>query len=295
MKFSDTFETDVATERMICSQYLFRLKPTFLCVARGAAYQEQDPEFEQPFIDELFEQLYTYSDKIYVMERDGAIWGFVPTMFFSSATVLAVRFNVAAGVALRCLEKSAYRDMFEYSPKITAKKSRSTKINDTVAQFDAFLKKLNGFLHETSDSADNSKDAICAFRELCVRCSHLTGTPAAVELGEVEDPQLLSGEIDFSLFRAFLITWFLIAREKATDRSVRVSFDMLSQSVVAIVEFRTEEDDVLRTVSLWDGICADMLMPFGTSYSNGVLKVGIQPCRRELSYLGLKQITDWLN
>lgn len=295
MNFSDTFETNVATDRMICSQYLLRLKPTFLCMARGAAYQEQYPEFEQPFVDELFEQLYTYSKKMYVMERDGEIWFFVSAMFFSSATVLAIKFNVSAGVALRCLEKSRYRDMFAYSPNITAKKSRSTKINDTLEQTDAFLNKINDFFFEPNPFVDNSKDAICALRELCVRCSYLTGTPASIDIGNTEESQAISGEMDFSLFCAFLLNLFLLAREKATDRSVRVSFGMLSQSVVAIVEFKTDEDDVLKTVSLWDGICADMLMPFGSSYSDGVLKVGIQPCRRELSYLGLKQITDWLN
>ena len=295
MKFLDTFETNVATERMICSQYLLRLKPTFLCVARGAAYQEQDPEFEQSFVDELFEQLYTYSEKMYVMEREGEIWGFVPTMFFSSATVLAIKFNVAAGVALRCFEKSRYRDMFAYSPNITAKKSRSTKINDALEQIDAFLSKMSNFFFEPSPAVDNSKDAIDALRELCVRCSYLTGTPASIDMENSEESKAISGEVDFSLFCAFLLNLFLLAREKATDRSVRVSFGMLYQSVVVVVEFQTEDDDVLRTVSLWDGICADMLMPFGSSYSDGVLKVGIQPCRRELSYLGLKQITDWLN
>lgn len=281
-------------ERMICSQYLIRLKPTFLCVARAAEHQEPLPCFEQPFTDELFEWLYSYSNKVYIMEREGEIWGFVPSCFSSSTMVLALKFNVEASIALRCLERNRYLDMFEYSPNIKAKKTRSTKISEEQARFDRFFEKINECFFESYTREDDSRTIIRDFEARCLCFSRLVGTPVTVEKDDLTESVKMKGEIDFPLFSAFLLTMFLLAREFAIDRSVRISFRMLSQSVAIVAEISADESDCASALSLWDSMCADMLMPFGSFLSDGGLRIGFQPCRRDLSYLGLKQHTDWL-
>ena len=77
MEILNIFDTDVAAERMICSQYLIRLKPSFECVARCARYSEPLPELDKTILDELLDYLYTYNRKIYITEINGDIWGFV--------------------------------------------------------------------------------------------------------------------------------------------------------------------------------------------------------------------------
>ena len=287
------FDTDVSAERMICSQYLIRLRPEFLCIARAAEYGEPPLAFEGPFIRELTEWLYSYKNKLYIMEREGEIWGFVPTFFASSAMALALKFNVEAGVALRCLEKSGYRELLEYSPDITSKKTRSTKISDIQLQFDGFLEKINECFFEPCFVEDNSESIIRGLEERIRRFSKLTGTPVIIEAQELQEPIKTQGELDLPLHDAFLLTMLLFAREFALDRSVRISFRMLLQSVMSVAKINAEQEDFSRSAAIWEVMCAERLMPFGDFIHDGALTVCLQPCRRELSYLGLKQQTDW--
>ena len=295
MDFLDNLDTSITVDRMICSQYLVRLKPTFSCLARAAEYQESPIVFEQSFMDELLNWLYCYKNTVYITEREGAIWGFVPTLFPSSAMVLAFKFNVDAGVALRCLSRNEYHDRFEYSLNIKSKKTRSTKIDEAQRHIDCFFEKLNECFFEPYISSDDPEITIRDF-EARINCfSKLFGVPVTVEKRTVEKSLKMQGEIDFPLLSAFFITLLLLSREFAINRSVRISFRMLSQSVAAVAEIVADEADFARAVALWEGMCADLFMPFGMFFSSGVLTVGLQPCRRELSYLGLKQQTDWLH
>lgn len=292
MEFLDTFDTDAPLDRMICSQYLIRLMPTFVCVARAAEYCEPPLELDQQFTEELSEWLYSYKNKLYIIERDGRIWGVVSTFFSSSAMVLALKFNVEPGVALRCLDRSEFRELLEYSPNISSKKTRSTKIADALSQIDGILGKINECFFRPCYIEDDSRSVIRAFEERSLLLSSLTGTPLTLEKHDTQDTIKTQGELDVPLLSAFLLTLLLFSREFALDRSARISFKMLSQSVTLVANICAEQEDFSRTEAIWEGMCAERLMPFGAFTKDGVLNLCLQPCRRELSYLGLKQCFD---
>ena len=281
-------ETVIHSNGILFSEYILALRPSPRLIARRAPRGEALPEFDGDLIRSLTGYLYSYADKIYIAEHDGQIWGFVPNAFPSSSLVFAFKFNIESGVALRLLEQSRYGESFEISESVVTPKARMSKrIRERAGGFDAFIEQIKKCFGETESTIDT-------LAQECEEMSRLVGCPITVSTSaeEAEDVQGAGG-FDFLTFRMFVLTMMMLARENGESRSLKISFEPLSQGISVAAELEATEEDCADAIAFWDNACAERLMPFGAFFDNGALKFVLQPYRRELSYLGLKQKTKW--
>lgn len=283
--------------RMPCSQYLLALKPTPRVIAGFTVHDGQMPTLYEGFVSEITEYLYSYDGRIYVTEREGVLWGIVPATFFAASLALVLKFEMTAGAVLRLLDDSEYRDLFTLAPTIRARKAKmSRSVSESAEDFEDFFGRLKRCLFDVapSESLCDTDSVIRALEDVCVNASLLVGCPVKFFEGETRCEKISgAGELDLVTFGAFLITVMMLAREYSADRGIRISFEALSQNMAAVVELDVGDSDCAEVISFWENISAERLMPFGFVACGQTLRIGFQPYRRELSYLGLKQKTDW--
>ena len=283
--------------RMICSVYAFTIKPIPRILARCDELETAMPSFDENVLSEISEYLYSYGDRIYTFESGGYLWGVVPTTFASSSLAIVLKFNLSVGAALRLIEASRYKKYFTLSPFIRTRKSRMSRaISEMAEQFEDFFDRvIQAFWCEQMHEEKDFCEVVDLLRERCMAMSLLVGCPVTFfeRRTYTETPSINTNGIDLNIFNAFLITMMMLARQNSTDRSIRISFEALSQSVAVVMELGVGEEDLSQAISFWESASAERLMPFGFSMSDDTLKVGLQPYRREFSYLGLKQKIEW--
>lgn len=280
--------------KMICSQYLLRVKPEVRVVARNECYQNDTSfAFDDALMSELFEHLYSYDDRIYVAENNGEILAFVPSLFCCSSLVIALKFNFDDAVTLCLINQSEHREMFVLSPNIKVKKANmSARVSEQISCFEGFCKRLKAYFLEFGNlnleyNVDELADEIV---EHCFNLSLFAGCPISVSRDGIEGEISTLRNLDFPLLTAFVFNMLLLAKREASDRSARIFFKNLSQTVAIVFEMDAPQDNCLDVLCTWENISSEKLMPFGSYVEDGLLKICFQPYMREISYLGLKQL-----
>lgn len=283
--------------RAPCSQFLLALKPTPCIIAKIMEHSGAVPEFDEDFVAQISDYLYSYDDRIYIVEKGGALFGVVPKPFFVSSLALVLKFEMEAGAVLRLLDDSRYKDLFVLSPSITARKARKTKaISDKAEDLDDFFGRLKRCFFDIvqADTLTDTDLVVGALKEACANASLLTGCPATfLKSKTVCEKTFDAGDIDMIMLATFVINVMMLARTAAEDRGIRISFEALSQNMAIIVELDLADGDCSEIISFWTNLAAEHMMPFGAFEHEQMFKIGFQPYRRELSYLGLKQEIDW--
>ena len=244
---------------------------------------------------ELVSHLFSYTEKILICECGKALWAFVPSIYPSSTLCVAFGFDasqLSIAELLRLVRCEKCSDLFIASEHINTKLARMTP---------ALLQKGEVFFEWCSDirecfmdigrisSSDDESAARDKILKQIFKISEAVGCPIN-EITELESISNRLAQIDFPLFTAFVFTFVALAKNLALDRSIDVELRVgQGELTVRLYLDSVKCADISDALLAWEAIAADKNMAFEFSESGGKSCVGLQPIRRDWSYLCLKQ------
>ena len=255
------------------------------------------PEFDDDTLECIRKHAYVFTDKIFLTEINGEIWGFLASIFPSSTFIAFFKFELEASVMLALINNSDFKEKVIISPKIKAHPARSAeRVREYKEAFDFLFEKICACLLDLdrfSEDLDteNIKAELCAFSH---NLSSLVGCPINLSVADGEVLDGVKQKIDIPLFVAFMLEALCFARVNANTRSARVLIKESHFAPSVIVSFEPYESTLaVNDFSTFEKIAGDKKMPFGIYEDEKTVKIGFQPHRIEFSYLGIKSPKDW--
>lgn len=275
--------------------YLMMLSPRDRIISRVSpeALELSLDGFSRLQIEEINEHLRSYTEKILLTEKEGRIWGFLPSTFPSSTLcpLLVTDEAILSGAdLLRLVKEEELQEYFTLSDSISTRPSRmSERLVDLKERYKEFFNALISAFSRMS--ALDETDAESARDELYKRIyavSRITGCP--VESIDEETDGADYTKTDLPLFVAFLFCFLAFAKRNSPLRSVDISLDSSSSSAVITISFEAQGSITLSDELVeWEELSSERNMMFGFSVEDNRASITFQPLRRDWSYLGLKQ------
>ena len=248
--------------------------------------------FSEAEMNEINEHLRSYTEKVLLTEKDGRVWGFLPSVYPSATLCFAIATDDALlcrADLLRLVREDEFKDLFVLSESISTQASRmSERLCELKDRHESFFSDL--FTAFSGMSALEGADKDSARSELYERIyalSRLTGCPldSITEVGETDYK-----ETDLPLFVAFLFSFLAFARANAPLRKASISLSSSSSAAIITLGFDTQKAITLSDELIeWEGLTAERNMMFGYKSEANSVEITFQPLRRDWSYLGLKQ------
>lgn len=288
---------DTMTAERLC--YLLMISPPGQIIARvaPAAAELFFESFSEAQLREIKEHLYSYTEKILLTEADGRIWGIIPTLYPSSSLYVALVSDeslMSGTDLLRLATDDEFKDAFVLSESISTCPSRITeRFPKQKARFKVFFDDIISALLKLSSL--ECADVGFARDELYRRIYAVSRlTVCSVDVVEENGSEGDYRKTDLPLLSAFLFNFLAFAKERAPLRQASVRLASLALAATVTVCFDTQSPIAFSEALVeWEGLAADRNMMFGYASRNDHAEITFQPLRRDWSYLGLKQRTDF--
>ena len=241
---------------------------------------------------EIYDFITGYNDRFFAFgnEEESAI--VISSLYPSSSLCASLRFPFSASVLKKLVCECGREKDFTFSRYAEPKTVRiSKKIKELLPEFSKLCEELENCFGE--DSILNKKELSRADIEThCYRLSYFVGCP--IEL-EFEDGGGY-GETDIALLTVWLMTVLMFARNKAPDRSARLTVASRSDAVQIKVELVCESSIFIAAeINEWQRIAADKNMIFDRAQdAQGRVSLIFHPYRYDWSLLGIKQDITFL-
>lgn len=246
--------------------------------------------------NEILAHLNSFSNKILLCEIGGKLCAFLPTLYPSSTLCFALVFDgkqLSTAQLLRLIETDECPDIFVISPSL---KSRAARMSDgLLARGESFFElcgRLSAVLLDTGEPFNSGGQTCTSLLKLLLALSELVG--CYVDSFEVDEDAKISSLVDIPLLLSFVITFMLTALKRTPLRSVGISLSELSGELLVKLSLECENEALGLPFVEWETIAADKNMFFEVYEENGSTYVSLQPIRRDWSYLGLKQKTEFI-
>lgn len=282
----------VMTKRLCFSAAMVTFNPiTCICTSNSP---KNDPIKMSVFTDEQLSEIQDYlkgyNEKPYVIEADGRIYVIIPSFYPTSTMCLFLRMDYSPKVFLRLLKER--EEMFVLSENINSDPARmSPRLQDDRMDFLLFCDEIErAFFHvdrlNLTFYEDEEKDGYC---EEIVSLSHFFAIPIE-SLTVTEGVNKMPLKSNLSLFIAFTSTMFMLARNDALDRHIKVELEIDGGLLTVKLSFKTEEFlDITNEAFLWDYLASDKRMLFEYYGKDDRFFVNFQPYFKDWAYLGFKQ------
>ncbi|MBR0454793.1 MAG: hypothetical protein IIX25_03950, partial [Clostridia bacterium] len=249
--------------------------------------------FSRDQMAEINEHLRSYTEKILLTEKEGRIWGFMPSTFPSATLCLSFVTDEAilsAADLLRLVKEEEHEGYFTLSDSISTRPSRmSERLLGIKERYGEFFNALISAFSRMS--VLDEADAESARDELYKRIyavSRITGCPVESIYEETDGADYT--KTDLPLFIAFLFCFLAFAKRNSPLRSVDISLASSSSSAVITISFEAQGSITLSDELVeWEELSSERNMMFGFSVEDNRASITFQPLRRDWSYLGLKQ------
>lgn len=246
--------------------------------------------FSDEQLDEIYRYLNNYSEFPYVMEANGSIYVFVPTLYPTSVMSIVLRMDVSPSDFLRLARERA--DLFVLSPGITSQASRMTaRLESKKNDFLDFCKWLeNAFLRmerlNLTFCDEELQDGYC--EELIFLSKFFAVPIEEIVVNDSKDGIPINS--NFALFVAFSSCMMMLARNDALERSIRAELDFSAGALNITISFVTDEKTSdMKELFFWERLAFDRRMIFEHGTGNGRAHVSFRPYVIDLAYFGMKQ------
>ena len=94
---------EVVGQRMIATFGVMALTPHPKVLISNLPNEDILPDSE--ISDEMLKYAYSYTEKIVLFEKDGVMWGFVPSTFPSSSLMIILKFHIPPKLVLALIKE----------------------------------------------------------------------------------------------------------------------------------------------------------------------------------------------
>ena len=289
----------VMAKKQICYfAVLSLLEPESLLVCFPSEPEEVDLSIDRLCDEqrqEISDHLYSYTEKPLVCEIENKIWMILPSFYPSSTLFAALVFDseqFTSSEVLRLLNCEQIKRRFAFSKHLKTSPSRmSDRLAEKKADFLSLCDEINTAFSDINKMPGMIGEELCRDELIAqtVRLSKIFGVPL-VCINEENAKEGKYSKTDYPLFTAYLVTFMVLAKSMAKDRSVGVSFSSLAEAVFISLDIDTDESLLMSSAILaWERITDDKNMIFEHVQGEGTLRIGFHPMRFDWGLLGLKQ------
>ncbi len=283
---------DVMAKKLIFSSAMVSLNSSSIICVMNAP--KNNPitlsVFSDAQLDEIKGYFREYAELPYVIEAEGKIYVFVPSIYPTSMMSIVFRMDISPSDFLRLAKERA--DLFVLSSEISSQASRMTaKLEKKKKDFLDFCNGIeNSFLHlerlNLTFGENEMKDGYC--EELIFLSKFFAVPIEELKVSDAEDG--ISVNCNFAFFVAFCSCVMMLARNDAYDRSIKVELEFSAGALKIKTSFKTDRKigDV-KELLLWEQVATDrrMLLEYGNR--DGGIYVNFRPYVIDLAYFGMKQ------
>ena len=293
MSYSDIYSREYAITKKLCFSAAMVTFTPLICISAMNA-PKCDPiklsDFSEEQLAEIEGYLKGYNEKLYVIEANERIYAIVPSFYPTSTMALFLRMDFSPSVFLRFVKDRP--ELFVLSESIETLPARMTpRLQRDRRDFLVFCEEMEKAFFcidrlNLTFFDDEEKEGYC---EEAVLLSNFLGVPIeSVTFNEGENKMPLKS--NFSLFVAFATTMFMLAKNDALDRHIKIEFDIDGGLLTAKMSFKTEQKiNIANETFLWDFLASDKRMLFEYYGTDDRFYVNFQPYFKDWAYLGIKQ------
>ena len=244
---------------------------------------------------EIYEHLCSYTEEILICEQEGRAVAVIPSLYPSSSLCPILVFDekqITLPELLRLIECDACPNVFRVSDLVSLTPARLTSVLERKGEV---VFSLFGEL----DRIFTKMNRLCALadekeikRELCryaYELAYFVGCPIE-RINELWDEDALCSLTDMPLYSAFLLSFFMMAREYSPSRRATIELRAKSSAAEVSVVFESESSlDLLPAMLEWERLASERNMLFGCDRHGNEYRITFHPLRRDWSYLGIKQ------
>ena len=298
--FEDTeysFEK-IAARKRICGVAMLSVQNSFCTLSNFAPCET---EFSAELLSnedksKIISHLNAFSKKLLICEIGAKLCVFLPTLYPSSSLCVVLVFDggqFTVSELLRLIACDECPDIFVMSDSITSKAARmSDALLSRGEIFFEFCRELSDVLLDLGSPFEYGKDDCTALVLKLLKLSAFIGCP--IDSLDFDENVKLSSLFDLPLLLSFVITFMLVALNDAPSRSIGISLFELSGELCVKLTLPYKNESLSLPVVEWETIAADKNMLFEVDVQNDHTFVSFQPIRRDWSYLGLKQNTEFI-
>ena len=299
---NERWANEIMGQKMLAEFCVMSLTPyPRVIVSNMPGESDRDILQSDNFFEEILDYAYSYTEKTVLIEHDGVMWGFVPSIFPSTSLVILLKFCISPKLVLALIKECGVENIFELSEKIKSHPSREReKVRFYKNDFLVLCERLHGVFGNSSRlnmcfERDELKNELV---QQFIRIASLVGCPISVDLDDTDTEITPTyNNVDLALFTSFVFTMLCFARVNGKDRSAFLELKLLCWSPAVVIKIIPESGDTGDLINAdlfaeWEKVISEKHMPFGVFESNGRIEIGFQPHRVEISYLDMKARWD---